>query len=107
MEKQTIKQEVKKLKSMLKTTTDYELLHNSLELIYERISNQPDKDYSNKYSITDIFLGKTIKMIKKHKKGTGVVFEIGQYEKAPNGFVIIYNEFNNYQQTKIDMYVMK
>ena len=107
MDKQMLKQEIKRLKSMLKTTTDYDLLHGSLEIVYERITNHKDKDYSSQYSVTDIFLGKTIKMIKKHRKGTGVVFEISQYDKAPNGFVIIYNQFDNYEQTQIDMYVMK
>ena len=102
-----LKQEITRLKEMLKTTTDYDLLHKSLEIVYERITNHKDKDYSSKYNITDIFLGKTIKMIKKHRKGTGVVFEISQYDKAPNGFVIIYNQFDKYEQTQIDMYVMK
>lgn len=106
-QKQMLKQQIKRLKLMLKTTQDLDLLHKSLDIIYERISNNTDKDYSKQYSITDIFLGKTIKTIKKYRKGTGVVFEISQYEKAPNGFVIIYNQFNNFEQTKIDMYVIK
>ena len=107
MDKQILKQEITRLKSMLKTTTDYDLLHGSLEIVYERITNHKDKDYSSQYSVTDIFHGKTIKTIKKHKKGTGVVFEILLYDKAPNAFVIIYNQFNKYTQTHIDMYVMK
>ena len=107
MEKQVLKQEITRLKSMLKTTTDYDLLHKSLEIIYERISNRKDESYSNKYDIVDIFKGRTVKTIKKHKKGTGVVFEIIEYDKIPKGFVIIYNQFEGHAQNKIDMYIMK
>ena len=102
-----IKQEIKRLKTILKTSKDIELLHKSLELIYERISNNKDKEYSRIYNIVDIFNGKTIKTIKKYKKGTGVVFEFLEYEKAPKGFVIIYNEFSGRTQTKIDIYTIK
>ncbi len=95
---------------MLKKMANFEDLtefHNSLELVYERISNQKDKDYHLHYDAAKILLGKTIKTIQKIKKKNAVVFEIVEYDDAPGGFVIIYNEFHDKKQTYIDMYVLK
>lgn len=110
MNKEQMKQEVKKLKLMLKKVANFDNLtefHNSLELIYERISNRNDKDYTQKYSASKILLGKNKKTLQKIKKRKAVVFEFVEYDDAPYGFVIIYNEFEGRLQTKIDIYIIK
>lgn len=112
IDKENMKIVIKKLKEMIKKIDvtdldDLNSLHMALGLIYERVSNRKDKDYTKQYSASRILTSKTMKEIVRHKKGTGAVFEIVEYDTAPNGFVIIYNGFENGKQTTIDFYVIK
>lgn len=110
MNKEQMKQEIKRLKLMLKKMANFEDLtefHNSLDLIYERITNRKDKDYNQQYDASKILLSKTKKTIQKIKKKKAVLFEFVEYDEAPEGLVIIYNEFDGRRQTQIDFYVIK
>lgn len=110
MDKKKLKEEIKRIKLLCKTSASFEDLHNSLENKYERITNRKDIDYDLQYDAMTIFNNKTlktIKFIKSKKPLMAVVFEIVEYINKSNGFVIIYNEFNDNLQTKIDIYVTK
>ena len=88
----------------------FDVLHNKLDEEFERITNREDKDYSDKYNVIDILKGETIKEfeVKRPKKSKdGIVFEFIKYEKAPQGFVFIYNKFVDGEQTEIDIYILK
>lgn len=107
VDKVLLKKEIARIKDMLRKVKgfdDFSLLHTSLEVIYLRISNRKDKDYSDTYDAMRIFKGKTLKTVKKVKGKNGVIFEFIEYEGIPSGFVVIYNEFKNGLQIEIDIY---
>lgn len=111
VDKQRLKQEFKRIKDMLRKVEadDLKLLHSSLEIIYERISNRKDKDYGEIYSLLDILSGKDLKEISKFNKGKGVIFEFVAYDNVIGGFVIIYNVFAEKRNfpTSMDVYILK
>lgn len=110
MDKKKLKEEIKQIKLLCKTSESFEDLHNSLENRYERITNRTDINYDLKYNAMEFFNSKTlktIKLIKSKKPLVAVVFEFTKQINTPNNFAIIYNEFNDNLQTKIDIYITK
>lgn len=107
--KKEIKEEIKKLKDRAKKVEKAQDLHLSLDFRYERITGRPDKpEYSKLYAVGDILKNETIKDFEiKINADQIVVFEFVDFKQAPKEFVIIYNEFNNKEQTDIDMYILK
>ncbi|MBQ8425344.1 MAG: hypothetical protein IJX17_04925 [Clostridia bacterium] len=105
-----IKNIYKHVKNLCETINSFEDLHKKLDEEFERISNRKDKSYNSEYSIVDIFKAKTIKEFeveKPKKSDTGIVVEFVKYEKAPQGFLFIYNVFIDGIQEHIDIYILK
>ena len=101
-------QATKKLKIILEQAKTTQETLNLLETFYERISNQTNKDYEKFYSLEKILKAKTIKVLKKIiTQQDGVILEIIKYITAPNGYLIIYNEFKNARQTKLEIFKEK
>lgn len=110
MDKKKLKEEIKQIKLLCKTSASFEELYNSLENRYERITNRTDVDYDSKYNAMEFFNSKTIKTLKQiklKKPLVAVVIEFIKQINTPNSFAIIYNEFNDNLQTKIDIYITK
>ena len=110
LNKKQLKIEIKNVKKLCKDSENLESLHNTLDEKYERISNRQDKDYSDKYNVIEILRGKTLKefeILKSKNGNTAVIIEFIEYLTALNGFVFIYNEFKDNEQTVIDIYVLK
>lgn len=110
-----LKQEIKRTKQLLKTTRDFDEVLPALEIIYTRITNRKDRKDSildlngEKYSLEKIFKAKIVKEVKKltRKIKGGVIFEFINYETAPNGFLIIFNQFKDWIQTKFEIFAIK
>lgn len=108
MDKKILKQETERIKKILKFSKTIEQAHGMFDFIYERISNREDKDYDAIYDFNTIFQGKVLKDIRKMiTKDTAVVVEITDYKDAPNGIIVIYNDFKGQEQQNIDIYVTK
>lgn len=108
MKNTTLNQEIKKLKTIVKNENNLDILHEQMGLLYERISNIKDTSYNTKYNLQEILTSKTIKQIRKViTADSGIVIEFVKYNNAPNGFVMIYNDFINYLPHKIDIYIIK
>lgn len=103
-----IKQETKKLKIILEQAETTQDVLNSLETFYERISNKPNSNYAQFYSLEKILKSKTIKELKKIiTQQDGAILEVIKYITAPNKYLIIYNEFTNSQQTRLEIFKEK
>lgn len=105
-----IKQEVKRLKGILKIARDEQDVITALKIIYEQISNQQNKGYEKKYFLDEILQAPTLKELTKifsHQRGNGVILEVIKYITAPNKYLIIYNEFKNSQQTRLEIFKEK
>lgn len=105
-----IKQEVKRLKGILKIARDEQDVITALKIIYEQISNQQNKGYEKKYFLDEILQAPTLKELMKifsHQKGYGVILEVIKYITAPNKYLIIYNEFKNSKQTRLEIFKEK
>lgn len=105
-----IKKEVKRLKSILKIARDEQDVITALKIIYEQISNQQNKGYEKKYFLDEIIQSPTLKELTKifsHQKSNGVILEVIKYITAPNKYLIIYNEFTNSQQTRLEIFKEK
>ena len=108
MDKKVLKQKIKEIKTIIENAPNVEMIHKSFELLYERITNHTDKNYNDRFNLQTILGNKTIKEIKKCiTEDTAVVIEFVKYDIAPNGFVIIYNDFNEEEQSHIDIYITK
>lgn len=107
--KKEIKEEIKKLKATAKKVGKAKDLHSALDFLYERITNdESKKHYNETYNVVDILDAKTLKELElKINKTEEVVFEFVEYKPAPQEFLIIYNEFENHEQTFIDIYITK
>lgn len=107
--KEILKKEIKSLKKLLSYCSSCEQFKNSLEIIYTRISNTDNKEYSKKYDLMEICNNKTIKELgKKFADKNSSIVEFVKYDKENCGFVLIYNEFdtNNYP-SEWEFYVLK
>ena len=103
-----LKQDIKKLKGILKVAQNTNAVHDIMEQLYIRITNRKDNLYTGQFSTEKVFSNKQIKRIGRYiTKETAVVFEIVEYTNAPNGYVIIYNDFKNEHQVNIDFYITK
>jgi hypothetical protein len=103
------KEHIVKIKKVLKSANKASEVYEYLENNYERISNQPEKNYNERYNVVDIFKGKTFKEMVKKLSDRTVYFEFVKFDNAPNGFVIIYNTFelDSQFQDDIDIFVME
>lgn len=106
--------ETKRLKGILKIARSTKDIYNALDLVYERISNQPKKEYSKKYGLAEILKSKTLKEFKKEFYYNSTIFlgeailEVVAYEQAPQGITILYNEFNQLgEQVKFEIFIIK
>ena len=97
MKNLVIKMEMKRIKTMLKTLNTSEELFTGLQVLYQQISNQPpNKKNALKYNVMAICKSKVIKRLSKRLKDkSSVIFEFINYDKAPNGLVIVYNEYKH------------
>lgn len=83
--------QISKLLDLYDNCTD---IFNALNLSYEKISNMPGKEYEKIYSLMEMIKAKRIKRLrKKLKDNKTITIEIIQYSKAPQKFLIEYNEF--------------
>lgn len=48
MNKKVLKQKIKEIKTIIKNAPNVEMIHQSFELLYERITNHTDKDYNDR-----------------------------------------------------------
>lgn len=105
--KKNVKEEIKIIENMITLSKNAKQLHNMFELGYTRISNNGE-EYNKKYDLQTIMFAKTIKELEKiYDEKSGIVVEIVDYKTDRDDFVIIYNEFNEYEQTDIAMYILK
>lgn len=105
-----LKNHVKQIKQVFKLARDEEQIYQSMEILYNRISNKPYKRFAKKYNLQEILKAQTIKILtyQPNKKiGNGVVVEFVNYAKAPNNLAMLYNEFKNGLQTKLEIYITK
>lgn len=99
---------IKKLKDILNIARNTQDVLNSLETFYERISNKPNSNYAQFYSLEKILKSKTIKEFKKAiTQQDGAILEVIKYITAPNKYLIIYNEFKNSKQTRLEIFKEK
>lgn len=113
LNKQT-KQEIRKLKKIMRIAHDMQDIYIALDLIYERISNHPEQEYSKKYGLAEILKSKTLKEFKKefYYNSTrflgGAILEVVAYKQAPQRITILYNEFNNIgEQVRFEIFILK
>ena len=103
-----IKQEIKKIKIILRETKNANEALYLLREFYERISNRPETDYSKIYFLDEIFESKTIGIIPiAYSTMSGAVLEFVKYKKAPNDLAIIYNEFESAMQTQLEIFITR
>jgi hypothetical protein len=106
MNRKIFKQTLQNIKQLCKTSKTYKELYNSLNEKYERISNQPEKNYNRTYNAVELFKAKTINVTRRKLNDNSIIiFEFALYEKAPNGFLIFCNEFENGLQEEIEIYI--
>ncbi len=100
-----IKEELRRLEIILDQIECPNDAYLLIGYFYEQISNKPEMNYEATYDLGEILQAKTIKYIEKVlTPKDAVVLEIIKYKKAPNGYLIIYNEFNDSRQTKLEIF---
>lgn len=105
-----LKNHVKQIKQVFKLAKNEGQIYQSMEILYNRISNKPYKRFTKKYNLQEILTAPTIKLLtyQPNKKiGNGVVVEFVNYEKTPNNLAMLYNEFENTIQTKLEIYITR
>lgn len=105
---------IKQCKTILNNTKNLQEIYNKLDNNFERITNQPKKEYSKTYILAEILKSKTLKEFKKefYYNSTrflgGVILEVVAYKQAPQGITILYNEFNQLgEQVKLEIFKEK
>ena len=108
MKRNCFNNQIKKLKEILSKFDSCDEVHDCLDFVYERISNRPGSGYDEMYNVSEILSADTYKEItKKYGKREAIFIEVIYFEKAPKGFMFIYNRFINAFQTDIDFYILK
>lgn len=105
-----LKNNIKQVKQIFKIAKNEDQIYQSMEILYNRISNKPYKRFTKKYNLQEILTAPTIKLLtyQPNKKiGNGVVIEFVNYAKAQNNLAMLYNEFENAIQTKLEIYITK
>lgn len=103
------KNEIKKIKNVCKQINNTNLIHQWLDYFYERITNKEiTPEQALKYNLVDIINhSKKIYDFEYNKNDKSIIFEFLRFYRAPQNFLLVYNEFRNSFQTHIDMYVLK
>lgn len=104
-----MKEEIKRIKEICKNLKNIGSIHEWLDYFYERISNKeitPEQEL--KYNLANILkYGKEVYNFEYSIGENSIIFEFLNFEKAPNKFLLIYNEFESNLQTHIDIYILK
>lgn len=106
---ETIKEEMKRIKTTCKTLKDIDSIHRWLDFYYERLTNKEiDAETATKYNFADIISkGKEVARFDYDKGDNTIAFEFLNYPLAPKKFLLVYNEFEGDTQTHIDIYAFK
>ena len=107
--KEIFKNEKSKIKNFMSYCLSAKQFRDVMETLYERITNNKGKGYAEKYNVVEICNKKTFKEIKKKfKDKTSVVVEFVEMESELNGFLLIYNEYDEKNiPTKWEFYILK
>lgn len=105
----SIKTEIKKIKDICQELNNINSIHQWLDHFYERITNKEiTAEQALKYNLADIVeYGKEIYSFEYNVDNNSIVFEFLRFDKAPNNFLLVYNEFENNLQKHIDIYILK
>lgn len=106
---ETIKEEMKRIKTTCKTLKDIDSIHRWLDFYYKRLTNKEiDAETATKYNFADIISkGKEVARFDYDKGDNTIAFEFLNYPLAPKNFLLVYNEFEGDTQTHIDIYALK
>lgn len=104
-----VENEIITLKKIMKDAKNGEDISQSLEILYERISNKPEANYHETYDLIEICKAKVIAHFWRRFKKEGIIagFEVIKYDVAPQKIIISYNEDDKIFTRKWEMYILK
>lgn len=103
------KEEISKIKKLCQQLNNINSIHQWLDHFYERITNKEiTPSQALKFNLADIVeYGKEIYNFEYNIGNNSIIFEFLRFDKAPNNFLLVYNEFEGNLQTHIDIYLHK